>query len=86
MFKHLLIVGAIAVMPVAAMADYSASDNADTHTVYVQAGQGYGISLAIPEYAPVQAPYALTGTSNTAPQDNRVFEIGQGGVLQFESQ
>jgi hypothetical protein len=86
MIRHLLALGAFAILPVAAMGNSTSSDNGDMRTLSVQAGQGGQYTLTFPDHAnvqeSVQGPYALTGQSSTETTHHyRLMTVGQGGMV-----
>ncbi len=89
MFKRLLLLGSFAILPVAAKGS-TPSDDAGLRTMSVATGQGAWLRITIPTHAnlqqPVQAPYALTGTSFTnLPHHYLQIDIGQGGWVQVQA-
>jgi hypothetical protein len=86
MFKRLLILASLGLLPVAASGGSAPSDDAGTLKLTVATGQGTPLLIRIPSQANVQpivqAPYALIGMSATdAPHHYRQVGVGQGGWL-----
>jgi hypothetical protein len=89
MIKHLLALGAFAILPVAAMGNCTSSSNPDMLTLNIPTGQGGQYRLTIPSHAnapeSVEAPFALTGTSSTEiPHHYRLMVVGQGGMVRIQ--
>jgi hypothetical protein len=87
MFKHLLVLGSLAILPVAARGGGTTPYSAGTMTLKVPTGQSAPLTITIPSNASAQqsaeAPFALTGESSVdAPHQYRLMVFGQGGFVQ----